>query len=116
MLRAYSVYHPQVLRDQSQRPSPWQGVPLLVGAREVISAFHAMIRNKAHADLDPMAGTSMRKSRRVLRQRRHQGQGRHHRRDHDVLFQRTDRGSDHQKLKLVKRQMYGSAKLDLLQG
>src|ERR1700680_2940844 len=30
-----------------------KGVPLLVEAREVITAFHTMIRKKAHADLDP---------------------------------------------------------------
>jgi transposase len=30
-----------------------QGVPLLVEAREVINAFHTMIRKKVHADLDP---------------------------------------------------------------
>jgi hypothetical protein len=30
-----------------------QGVPLLVEAREVIDAFHTMIRKKVHADLDP---------------------------------------------------------------
>ena len=29
------------------------GVPQLVEAREVITAFHTMIRKKAHADLDP---------------------------------------------------------------
>ena len=29
------------------------GVPLLVEAREVITAFHTMIGKKAHADLDP---------------------------------------------------------------
>ena len=29
------------------------GVPLLVEAREVVAAFHAMIRKKANADLDP---------------------------------------------------------------
>jgi transposase len=29
------------------------GVPLLVEAREIIAAFHAMIRKKAEADLDP---------------------------------------------------------------
>jgi transposase len=29
------------------------GVPLLAAAREVVAAFHAMIRKKAHADLDP---------------------------------------------------------------
>jgi hypothetical protein len=38
----------------------------------------------------------MRKPRRVLRQRRHQRQGRRRRGDHDVLVQRTDRGPDHQ--------------------
>ena len=30
-----------------------QGVPLLVEAREIITAFHTMIRKKARADLDP---------------------------------------------------------------
>ena len=30
-----------------------QGVPLLVEAREVIAAFHTMIRKKNHASLDP---------------------------------------------------------------
>jgi transposase len=30
-----------------------RGVPLLVEAREVVTAFHTMIRKKAHADLDP---------------------------------------------------------------
>ncbi len=29
------------------------GVPLLVEAREVVAAFHVMIRKKAHADLEP---------------------------------------------------------------
>src|SRR5260370_40514115 len=29
------------------------GVPLLVEAREVITAFHTMIRKKVHADRDP---------------------------------------------------------------
>ena len=56
----------------------------------------------------------MRKPRRVFRQRRHQRQGRRQRCDHDVLVQRADQGQI-TKLKLVKRQMYGRAKLDLLQ-
>jgi len=30
-----------------------QGVPLLVEAREIIAAFHAMIRKKAHGELEP---------------------------------------------------------------
>jgi hypothetical protein len=36
-----------------------QGVPLLVEAREVIAAFHTMIRKKAHADLDPSLASKM---------------------------------------------------------
>ena len=73
-----------------------QGVPLLVEAREVVTAFHAMIRKKAHADLDPWLERASRKPRRLFRQRRHQGQGRRQRSDHDVLVQRTDRRPDHQ--------------------
>jgi hypothetical protein len=37
-----------------------QGVPLVVEAREIITAFHTMVRKKARVNLD----SSMRKSRR----------------------------------------------------
>ena len=56
----------------------------------------------------------MRKPSRVFCQRRHQGQGCRQRRDHGVFVQRRTEGQI-TKLKLVKRQMYGRAKLDLLQ-
>lgn len=90
------------------------GVPLLVEAREIIAAFHAMIRKKSHAGLDPWLeratgslvasfanGVTKDKS--------------------AVSAAITSAWSNGQtegqitKLKLVKRQMYGRAKLDLLQ-
>jgi transposase len=90
------------------------GVPLLVEAREIITAFHAMIRKKSHAGLDPWLeratgslvasfanGVTKDKS--------------------AVSAAITSAWSNGQtegqitKLKLVKRQMYGRAKLDLLQ-
>lgn len=43
-----------------------QGIPLAVEAREIIAAFHTMIRKKAHVDLDPWLGNEPRKSRRVF--------------------------------------------------
>lgn len=61
-----------------------------------------------------MVGTGTRKPRHVFRQRRHQGQGRRQRSDHNVLSNGQTEGQI-TKLKLVKRQMYGRAKLDLLQ-
>jgi transposase len=91
-----------------------QGVPLLVEAREVINAFHTMIRKKAHADLDPWlerACTSLVASfaNGVTKDKA------------AINAAITTSWSNGQtegqitKLKLVKRQMYGRAKLDLLQ-
>uniref|UniRef100_Q07SW5 Transposase IS204/IS1001/IS1096/IS1165 DDE domain-containing protein n=1 Tax=Rhodopseudomonas palustris (strain BisA53) TaxID=316055 RepID=Q07SW5_RHOP5 len=90
------------------------GVPLLVEAREIVTAFHAMIRKKSHTDLDawlerasssPVAsfanGVTKDKA--------------------AVSAAITSAWSNGQtegqitKLKLVKRQMYGRAKLDLPQ-
>jgi transposase len=90
------------------------GVPLLVEAREVIAAFHTMIRKKAHADLDPWlerACTSLVASfaNGVTKDKA------------AIKAAITTSWSNGQtegqitKLKLVKRQMYGRAKLDLLQ-
>jgi transposase len=90
------------------------GVPLLVEAREVVAAFHAMIRKKAHADLDPWlerARTSLVASfaNGVIKDQA------------AVSAAITSSWSNGQtegqitKLKLVKRQMYGRANLDLLQ-
>lgn len=47
------------------------GVPPLVEARDVIAAFHAMIRKKSHVDLDPWLECAC--ASRVVHQRRHQG-------------------------------------------
>lgn len=91
-----------------------QGVPLLVEAREIITAFHTMIRTKAHADLDPWlerACTSLvasfangiTKDKAAI--------------NAAIMTSWSNGQTEGQitKLKLVKRQMYGRAKLDLLQ-
>lgn len=91
-----------------------QGVPLLVEAREVITAFHTMIRKKVHADLDPWperACTSLVASfvNGVTKDKA------------AINAAITTSWSNGQtegqitKLNLVKRQVYGRAKLDLLQ-
>jgi transposase len=90
------------------------GVPLLVEAREVITAFHTMIRKKAHIDLDPWleracASLFASFANGVIKDKA------------AVNAAITTSWSNGQtegqitKLKLVKRQMYGRAKLDLLQ-
>jgi transposase len=89
-------------------------VPLLVEAREIVLSFHAMIRKKSHADLEPWlkrASASLVASfaNGVTKDRA------------AVSAAITSAWSNGQtegqitKLKLVKRQMYGRAKLDLLQ-
>ena len=90
------------------------GVPLLVEAREIIAGFQAMIRKKSLADLEPWlerARTSLVASfaNGVVKDKR------------AVSAAITSPWSNGQtegqitKLKLVKRQMYGRGKLDLLQ-
>jgi len=90
------------------------GVPLLVEAREMIAAFQAMIRKKALADLQPWlerARTSLVASfaNGVIKDQA------------AVAAAITSGWSNGQtegqitKLKLVKRQMYGRGKIDLLQ-
>ncbi len=90
------------------------GVPLLVEAREIIAAFQAMIRKKTLADLEPWlerARTSLVASfaNGVVKDKK------------AVSAAITSPWSNGQtegqitKLKLVKRQMYGRGKLDLLQ-
>ncbi len=89
-------------------------VPLLVEAREVIAAFQAMVRKKALAELDPwleQARSSLVASfaNGVIKDKA------------AVSAAITSPWSNGQtegqitKLKLVKRQMYGRGKLDLLQ-
>jgi transposase len=90
------------------------GVPALVEARCLIESFHTMIRNKIAADLDPWtadASTSLIAS-----------FANGIKRDKAAVYAAiTEPWSNGQtegqitKLKLVKRQMYGRAKLDLLQ-
>jgi transposase len=91
-----------------------RGVPLLVEAREIIAAFHVMIRMRSLADLLPWldrARTSLVSSfaNGVMKDRA------------AVAAAITSSWSNGQtegqitKLKLVKRQMYGRGKLDLLQ-
>lgn len=90
------------------------GVPLLVEARDVIGAFQAMIRKKSLADLDPWlerarSGLVTSFANGVVKDRA------------AVSAAITSPWSNGQtegqitKLKLVKRQMYGRGKLDLLQ-
>lgn len=90
------------------------GVPLLVEARSVIAAFHAMIRKKHEAELDAwieQAKTSLvaslangvMKDRAAVRAA--------------IISAWSNGQTEGQitKLKLVKRQMYGRAKIDLLE-
>jgi transposase len=90
------------------------GLPLLAGAREIIEAFQAMIRKKSLADLEPWldrARTSLVASfaNGIIKDKA------------AVSSAITSSWSNGQtegqitKLKLVKRQMYGRGKFDLLQ-
>jgi transposase len=91
-----------------------KGVPLLVEAREIIIAFHAMIRKKTHVDLDPWLeracaslvasfANGITKDKAAI--------------NAAITTSWSNGQTEGQitKLKLVKRQMYGRAKLDLLQ-
>jgi transposase len=90
------------------------GVPMLVKARGLIDRFHAMIRKKTEADLEPwiaVADTSLLAS-----------FARGIRRDHAAVraaiaepWSNGQTEGQITRLKLVKRQMYGRGKLDLLQ-
>jgi transposase len=90
------------------------GAPMLVKARDLIDRFHGMIRKKTEADLEPWiaeADTSLLTS-----------FAGGIRRDYAAVRAAiTEPWSNGQtegqitKLKLVKRQMYGRGKLDLLQ-
>ena len=91
-----------------------KNVPLLVEAREVIAAFHTMIRKKAEADLDrwlERARTSLVASfaNGVIKDKAAVSAA--------ISSSWSNGQTEGQitKLKLVKRQMYGRANLDLLQ-
>lgn len=90
------------------------GVPMLVEARGLTDRFHAMIRKKAASDLEPWitdASTSLIASfaSGITRDRRAVGA---------AIAEPWSNGQTEgqiTRLKLVKRQMYGRGKLDLLQ-
>ena len=90
------------------------GVPILVQARTLIDRFHAMIRKRTDAALDPWiteARTSLIASFAT-------GIGNDRTAVHAAITEPWSNGQTEgqiTKLKLVKRQMYGRAKIDLLQ-
>ena len=90
------------------------GVPLLVEAREIITAFHTMIRKKSHAELDPW----LERACESLVASFANGVTRDKAAVNAAITTSWSNGQTEgqiTKLKLVKRQMYGRAKLDLLQ-
>lgn len=91
-----------------------QGIPALVGARDLVDRFHAMIRERRPEDLDPWIdaarqstlcsfATGIASDRDAVRAAL----------QHPWSNGQTE--GQITKLKLVKRQMYGRAKLDLLE-
>lgn len=90
------------------------GVPLLVEARETIAAFQAMIRKKSLADLEPW----LERARSSLVASFANGVVRDRAAVSAAIASPWSNGQTEgqiTKLKLVKRQMYGRGKLDLLQ-
>jgi transposase len=90
------------------------GVPRLVEAREAIAAFRAMVRNKTDADL----ATWITRARASLVASFASGVGKDEpavRAAITLPWSNGQTGGQITKLKLVKRQMYGRAKIDLLQ-
>jgi transposase len=90
------------------------GVPRLVDAREIIAKFHAMIRGKVAAELAPWIaqareslvasfGNGVEKDQAAVRAA--------------IVLPWSNGQTEGQitRLKLVKRQMYGRGKIDLLQ-
>ncbi len=89
-------------------------VPSLVAAREIIAAFQAMIRKKAEADLDPW----LERARASLVASFANGITRDQAAVTAAITSGWSNGQTEgqiTKLKLVKRQMYGRGKIDLLQ-
>lgn len=90
------------------------GVPLLVEAREIIAAFQAMIRGKSLADLEPW----LERARSSLVASFANGIINDKAAVSAAIISPWSNGQTEgqiTKLKLVKRQMYGRGKLDLLQ-
>jgi len=89
-------------------------VPLLVEARAIIESFHAMIRHKAEADLAPW----IERGRTSLVASFANGVARDSNAVRAAIATSWSNGQTEgqiTKLKLVKRQMYGRGKLDLLE-
>ncbi len=90
------------------------GVPLLVEAREVIATFHTMIRKKASAVIDPW----LERARESLVASFANGIIKSQAAVSAAITTSCSNGQTEgqiTKIKLVKRQMYDHAKLDLLQ-
>lgn len=90
------------------------GVPSLIEAREIVEDFHAMIRRKAEADLDPW----IERARVSLVASFASGIVKDIASVRAAIVSHWSNGQTEgqiTKLKLVKRQMYGQGKLDLLQ-
>ncbi len=90
------------------------GVPTLVGARTLIIRFHAMIQTKAAADLEPWIADASP----TLIASFANGIAKDRAAVHAAITQPWSNGQTEgqiTKLKLVKRQMYGRAKIDLLE-
>ena len=91
-----------------------QSIPLLVEARDMIAAFHTMIRKKAGASLDPW----LKRARTSLIASFANGMSKDIAAVRAAIVSPWSNGQTEgqiTKLKLVKRQMYGRAKLDLLE-
>jgi transposase len=90
------------------------GVPLLVAARELIASFQAMVRKKSLADLEPW----LERARSSLVASFANGVVKDKAAVSAAITSPWSNGQTEgqiTKLKLVKRQMYGRGKLDLLQ-
>ena len=90
------------------------GVPLLVEAREIIAAFQGMIRKKSLADLEPW----LERARLGLVASFANGVAKDRKAVSAAITSSWSNGQTEgqiTKLKLVKRQMYGRGKIDLLQ-
>jgi transposase len=90
------------------------GVPLLVQSREIVAAFQAMVRQKSLVDLDPW----LEKARSSLVASFANGITKDQASARAAITSSWSNGQTEgqiTKLKLVKRQMYGRGKIDLLQ-
>ncbi len=87
------------------------GAPMLVEARDVIANFQTMIRTRLPGDLDPW----LERSRSSLVASFANGVAKDIRAAISLPWSNGETEGQITKLKLVKRQMYGRGKLDLLE-